>query len=207
MCIRDRSASERFDARLLRGIDETGGNLRAAAEALPRDYPLLPEAELESLTRVAETAEDLGLTLHGRITPIAEALLGGNDEAAAAIAERDIPGNVPGVYLQPDLSIIVPGPLPPEDEAVLNAIAETEQLGPAASLRVSTDRLTRAVLRAGSGTHAVRAALARLSLTGIPQPLYYLLRDLDRQAGDYAPELRGTSSALAPVSYTHLDSR
>lgn len=191
-----RSASERFEARLLRGIDETGGNLRAAAEALPHDYPLLPEAELESLTRVAETAEDLGLTLHGRITPIAEALLSGDNEAAAAIAERDIPGNVPGVYLQPDLSIIVPGPLPPEDEAVLNAIAETEQLGPAASLRVSIDRLTRAVLRAGSGTHEVRAALERLSLTGIPQPLDYLLRDLDRKAVDYAPELRGTSSAL-----------
>ena len=91
-------------------------------------------------------AEDLGLTLHGHLTPVAEALLRGDEGAVVAIAERDIPGNVPGVYLQPDLSIIVPGPLPPEDEAVLNAISETEQLGPAASLRVSTEKLTSCLL-------------------------------------------------------------
>ena len=191
-----RATTQRFDARLLRGLSEHHGDLRATAAALPHDYPLLPEAEIESLVQATETAEDLGLTLHGHLTPVASALLNGDDAAAAAIAERDIPGNVPGVYLQPDLSIIVPGPLPPEDEAVLGAIAETEQLGPAASLRVSTERLTRAVLRAGSGTHEVRAALERLSLTGIPQPLDYLLRDLDRKASSYAPGFEDTSSAL-----------
>jgi len=191
-----RAQAARFDARLLRGLSETGGKLREVAETLPRDYPLLPEAEIESLVSVTAAAEDLGLTLHGHLTPVASALLGRDDATAAAIAERDIPGNVPGVYLQPDLSIIVPGPLPPEDEAVLGAIAETEQLGPAASLRVSTERLTKAVLRAGSGTHEVRAALERLSLTGIPQPLDYLLRDLDRKANEYAPGFEGTSSSL-----------
>lgn len=188
-----RAASERFDARLLRGLGEREGELRAVAAALPRDYPLLPETELEALARVVDTAEDLGLTLHGHITPVAEALLRGDVRAAAAMAERDIPGNVPGVYLQPDLSIIVPGPLPPEDEAVLHAIAETEQLGPAASLRVSTEKLARAVQRAGSNTQEVRAALERLSLTGIPQPLDYLLRDLDRKASNREPELQGAA--------------
>ena len=191
-----RAAGARFDARLLRGLAETGGNLRAVAEALPHDYPLLPEAELESLIAVTDAAEDLGLTLHGHLTPVAEALLRGDEGVVVAIAERDIPGNVPGVYLQPDLSIIVPGPLPPEDEAVLNAISETEQLGPAASLRVSTEKLTRAVQRAGSGTGEVRAALERLSLTGIPQPLDYLLRDLDRKANGYGAGFEGTASAI-----------
>lgn len=185
-----------FDSRLRRGIAETGGDLRAAAYRLPHDYPLLPEGELASLVRVAETAEDLGLTLHGWVTPAARALLQGDKTKAGAITESDIPGNVPGVYLQPDLSIIVPGPLPPTDEAILSAISETEQLGPAASLRVSTDRLTRAVLRAGSGTGEIRQALERLSLTGIPQPLDYLLRDLDRRAIEHAKGFEGTSDSV-----------
>lgn len=191
-----RAATTWFDARLLRGLEESGGNLAVCAERLPHDYPLLLEADLESLMSVVETADELGLTVHGWLTHSAEALLEGDDSAALRLARRDIPSPAAGVYLQPDLSIIVPGPLHPQDEAILNSIAETEQLGPAASLRVSTERLSRAVLRAGSSTQVIREALERLSLTGIPQPLDYLLRDLDRRSVDRMPSEEGTSRSL-----------
>lgn len=181
-----RAAVSRFDARIRRGLTEAGGNLRELAVRLPHEYPLLPAGELEALLESIEASEDLGLALHGWVTPVAQALLRGDEDAARELAEKEMPSDVAGVYVQPDLSIIVPGPLPPADEAMLHAISETEQLGPAASLRVSTDRLTRAVLRAGSGTGEVRAALERLSLTGIPQPLDYLLRDIDRKTAEQA---------------------
>lgn len=170
-----------FEAKLRRGITELDGDLTRLAARLRYDYPLLPDADHDALQRVIDTAEDLGLSLHGWLTPAASALLQHDPASAREIAEEDIPAPAAGVYLQPDLSIIVPGPLAPEDEAILSAIADTEQLGPAASLRISTERITRAVLRAGAGSQEVRDALARLSLTGIPQPLDYLLRDLDRR--------------------------
>lgn len=191
-----RAAVSRIDARVRRGIEESSGSLRVFAERLPHDYPLLPEADIESIISVVETAEELGLTVHGRLTPAAEALLLGDDSTALELAVHDIPTAASGVYLQPDLSIIVPGPLRPEDEAILNSIAETEQLGPAASMRISTERLSSAVLRAGSSTQVIRDALERLSLTGIPQPLDYLLRDLDRRSFEYSSGDENTSQSV-----------
>lgn len=186
-----RAAVSTLDARLRRGVERTGPDLRAVVRRLPYDYPLLPEAELESLARAADTAEDLGLTVDGRLTPAATALLQAEPETALAIAQTDLPDPVPGVYLQPDLSIVVPGPLPHEDELLLHAIAETEQLGPAASLRVGTDRLGRAVQRGGYTAAGIREQLQRLSLTGVPQPLEYLLRELAAKFDDPGAEAQG----------------
>lgn len=188
-----------FETKLRRGIAEGNGNIGALSTRLRDDYPLLPDSEMDLLLRMIDTTEDLGLSLHGWLTPAANALLAGDLVLAQALAEQDIPAPAAGVYLQPDLSIIVPGPLAPADEAMLSAITETEQLGPAASLRISTARITRAVLRAGSGSQEVREALARLSLTGIPQPLDYLLRDLDRKQTEHAPGFEDISHS------PHLD--
>lgn len=172
-------------------------DLRARIDDLPREYPLLPAADLDQARRSANIAEDLGLTVHGHLTPSALALLGGDREAAQRIAEEQIPPPVAGVYLQPDLSVIVPGPLPPEDEAALSAVTETEQLGPAASLRLAPSALERAV-RTGISPGAIRALLERLSLTGIPQPLDYLLRDLDRRWGESDQAAAATGDTTEP---------
>jgi len=179
-------------------------DLRARIDDLPREYPLLPAADLDQARRSVTIAENLGLTVHGHLTPSALALLGGDREAAQRIAEEQIPPPVAGVYLQPDLSVIVPGPLPPEDEAALSAVTETEQLGPAASLRLAPSALERAV-RAGIGPGAIRALLERLSLTGIPQPLDYLLRDLDRRWGesDQAPAATGDTTEPETAASGH----
>lgn len=179
------AAAGEFDARLRSTLMQAEGDLRLVVQRIPYDYPLLPEPEREGFRRLADSAEDLGLTVDGLLSPAASALFGSAEREpsvreAQKIAERQIPAPVPGVYLQPDLSLIVPGPLAPEDEAAVSAIAEIEHLGPAASLRLSTASLTRAAKR-GFEPASVRALLERLSLTGIPQPLEYLLRDLERK--------------------------
>lgn len=172
-----------FDPRLRRSLTDSGGDLRLLVEQVPHDYPLLPETEREAFSRLAETAEDLGLTVGGRLSSAAIALFDREPAEARRIAAQQIPDIAPGVYLQPDLSLIVPGPLAPADEALLSTITEAEHLGPAASLRLSTSTLARAVRR-GLTPDEIREFLQRLSLTGIPQPLEYLLRDLERKLGE-----------------------
>lgn len=169
-----------LDAHLRRALELAEGDLaRAATEVLAHEYPLLPEAARAAAAEYAATAEVLGLTVHGRLTPAALPLLAGDEQAALEIATRDIPPPAPGVYVQPDLTVIVPGPLLPADEQELSEFTETEQLGAAASLRLTSTSLARA-LRRGHTTEGIRKVLDRLSLTGIPQPLDYMLGDLDR---------------------------
>lgn len=179
-------------------IDLADGDARlAVTEVLPAEYPLLPEADLVAAHVFADTAEELGATVAGVLTPAARAILAGDLATAATLAEREFPDPVPGVYVQPDLSVVVPGPLAPDDEQAIAALADAEQLGVAATLRLSEASLRRA-LQAGVSTRVMRDTLERLSLTGIPQPLDYLLSDLDRTraaAGGHDRERHATARA------------
>jgi len=155
--------------------------LHSAVDPLiDREFPLLAESDRAAMTAWVSAAEVLGLSLDGRLTPPARALLRADRAAARDCTSRDFPANAPGIYVQPDLSVIVPGPLAPDDEAGLTAIAVTEQLGVALTLRLSQKSLTRAV-HDGESIDSIRERLTRLSLTGIPQPLDYQLSDLARK--------------------------
>lgn len=187
---------------------KAGADLGEIVRRLPEEYPLLPDLELEASEGIAAAMEDLGLSVHGHLTPAAQALLVDEVERALEIATHDLPEPVSGVYVQPDLSLIVPGPLLPEDEADLSVITETEQLGPAASLRLSAATLSRAVRR-GFTPNAIRELLQRLSLTGIPQPLDYLLSDLERTLGEStlaAQDDHRTSRAMTDAPTSKLPS-
>lgn len=164
-----------------------GGSLGSAVtEVLPAEFPLLPEARLLDARVLAASAEDLGCTVGGALTPIATELLEPStrpDRADLLRRVREVlPPIAPGVYVQPDLSIIVPGPLAPADEASLFGVADVEQLGVASSLRVTASSLARA-LENGVSIAEVRTLLERLSLTGIPQPLDFLLTDVEAKHG------------------------
>lgn len=185
---------------------------RAVDEGLTHEFPLLPASIREDAETFARIAEELGLTVEGQLSPPAIELLGvepdetlaaapqlevtgasatttcaeatsQREAAALRLAERDFPPPVAGIYLQPDLSVIVPGPLAPADERALSTIAEAEHWGVAVTLRITAQSLKRAVQR-GVGVQAIRSLCERLSLTGVPQPLDYLLSDLERTAGE-----------------------
>lgn len=164
-----------------------GGSLgTAVTEVLPIEFPLLSEPRIADARQLAAAAEDLGLTVDGTLTPLATGLVDvahAPDRAQLLDAVgAALPPIVPGVYLQPDLSVIVPGPLSADDEAALFGIADVEQLGVASSLRVSAASLARA-LENGFSIADARALLERLSLTGIPQPLDFLLGDIESKHG------------------------
>ncbi|MFL0358620.1 helicase-associated domain-containing protein [Curtobacterium flaccumfaciens] len=149
---------------------------------------------------VAGTAASLGLAVDGIVTSTGRSLLDGDAEQAA----DDLPGTVDRVYLQHDLTVIAPGPLAPVDDDALRTVAVLEAPGLAARYRISEDTL-RAAFRAGHSRDDLLSLLGRLSATGIPQPLAYLIdqvagRDgsivVDRGPGGVGTEVRGTADQL-----------
>lgn len=152
------------------------------------------------LLDVAGTVASLGLAVDGIVTSTGRALLDGDAEQAA----DDLPGTVERVYLQHDLTVIAPGPLAPVDDDALRTVAVLEAPGLAARYRISEDTL-RAAFRAGHSRDDLLSLLGRLSATGIPQPLAYLIdqvagRDgsivVDRGPGGVGTEVRGTADQL-----------
>jgi Helicase conserved C-terminal domain len=136
----------------------------------------------ERADQAAREAEQLGIT--GSSTPSSPgtALLLHGPEAATTAMSALFPAEVDKVYLQPDLSIIAPGPLLAAIDERLRAVAEAETRGLASSYRVTAASVTRA-LTAGETVPAIREFLSGISLTGIPQPLDYLLNDTASRFG------------------------
>ncbi len=160
-------------------------------------YPAGGEWIRERAAAAAREAELLGITGQGSpSTAGTRLLLDGTDAAAEAMAAA-FPPEVESVYLQHDLTVIAPGPLRVDLETRLRGMAEVEARGVASSFRITAVSLTRAFV-AGETADGVRAFLTGLSLTGIPQPLDYLITDtaarfgalrvgrLEEAAGSYA---------------------
>ncbi len=95
---------------------------------------------------------------------------------------RLLPAEIDRVYLQADLSAIAPGPLQSPLDLRLRAMATRESRAQASTYRFSAESLGRAVT-AGETAESLRGFLSRLSLTGIPQPLDYLIDSAARRSG------------------------
>jgi hypothetical protein len=173
------------DAWLERLPDELRAVLRQRAHAVWGDgltdfvewlFPAGGDWIRERLASVAREAELLGLTgASTPSTPGAALLVQGVDAASTAMAAL-FPPEVEQVYVQHDLTIIAPGPLVANVDARLRGFAEVEARGVASSYRVTAASLTRALI-AGETAEGIRSFLETISLTGVPQPLDYLLTD------------------------------
>ena len=157
------------------------GSLGAAGAGLAHRYPLLPEPERAAAAQLVTDAEMLGCTAAGELTDVSARLLAGNAVAAAEVAAL-LPAATPGVYLQPDLTVLAPGPLSPSDERALSDLTVPEQIGPASMRRV-TDAALNTAFERGITPADARATFERLSLTGIPQPLDYMLTTISERQG------------------------
>ncbi|MDQ1569514.1 MAG: hypothetical protein QOF79_188 [Actinomycetota bacterium] len=119
-------------------------------------------------------AELLGVTANQvPSTPGAALLASGEDDAAAAMGPL-FPPEIDRVYVQHDLSIVSPGPLLPRLDARLRMLADVESRALATTYRVSQSSVNRALAR-GETAESMRSLLSEISLTGIPQPLEYLI--------------------------------
>lgn len=99
----------------------------------------------------------------------------------AAIATM-LPEPVDRIVLQADLTAVVPGPPAPALAALLRATAERESRGGASVYRFDARSVQRG-LDGGRTSQDLLEALARASLTPVPQPLRYLVEDVARRHG------------------------
>ena len=131
----------------------------------------------------------LGLTGYSAITSYARALLDGVETGAvraeanaADLLSVALPAAVSEFLVQPDLTVVVPGPPTPTLQRDLSLAADLESTGGAAVYRISPASLRRALDAGRTGDELERFFRAG-SRTPMPQALEYLIRDAATQHG------------------------
>jgi hypothetical protein len=145
-------------------------------------YPASVDEALRRVDAHTRLAEWLGITAQQAPSSAGAALVEEGPDAATAVVTAQFPAEVDKVYLQLDLTIVSPGPLVPELEARLRGLADLESRALASTFRVSATSVDRA-LTAGETADGIRGFLASISLTGVPQPLDYLIADAAERHG------------------------
>jgi hypothetical protein len=116
----------------------------------------------------------------GGLPPWAATLGRGEDADTHSLAML-LPGEVDRVYLQNDLTAIAPGPLAPHLDVRLRRMARRESRAQASSYRFDAESVSGAIA-SGETAESLREFLGGISLTGLPQPLAYVI---DRAAERY----------------------
>jgi hypothetical protein len=150
----------------------------------------------------ARDAELIGITARNATSAAGAAVLVGDIDAAVATVASSLPPEVGTVYLQHDLSIVAPGPLSPWIEARLRTFADVESRELASTYRLSGPSVNRA-LATGEDADSLLAFLASISVTGVPQPVDYLIRDA---AARYGRVRVGSLEAGDPAGTSYVSS-
>lgn len=151
--------------------------------------PRRAAAHRQAAAAVLVEAAGLGLTGYGAITSYGRALLDGLETGApraeanaADLLNVALPAAVDEFLLQPDLTVVVPGPPAPSLQRELGLTADLESSGGASVYRISPGSLRRALDAGRTGDELLRF-FADGSRTPMPQALEYLVRDAATQHG------------------------
>ena len=163
----------------------------------------------ERIAVFARDAELIGITARQTSSAAGASVLVGDIDAAVAIVAASLPTEVATVYLQHDLSIVAPGPLSPWIDARLRTVADVESRELASTFRLSGASVNRA-LATGDDADSLLAFLASISVTGVPQPVEYLIREAaDRygrvRVGSATPDDRAGASYVTSDDTELLD--
>lgn len=141
-------------------------------------YPLAASRmNPQSIAHIVEEAQWIG-AYAGGVTAAGLALIEGEDPASAI----DAPHPVEQFIVQGDFTIMVPGPLTPEMQKTIDAIASLESPGLASVYRLS-EKSIRHALDVGLSTPEILEFLQTHSMTELPQSVGYLLSDIARKHG------------------------
>lgn len=174
------SIAEGFRAALPRGLRTAQGGFTDPATWI-HEYPLDPEwpAVLERMLRIGT---QWGLVAPGDAEfPWTRVLREGAAADASGLTAY-LPAEIDRVYLQADLTAIAPGPLAPALDLRLRGIAVRESRAQASTYRFTAESLG-AGMTEGETAASIRQFLTQLSLTGIPQPLDYLVESTAARHG------------------------
>ncbi|WP_127476185.1 helicase-associated domain-containing protein [Microbacterium sulfonylureivorans] len=172
--------AEGFRSALPDGLRTDDGGF-ADPSSWPAAYPLDPDWPARS-ARIRRIGESWGLLgADGAEFTWTAALRDGAAADASGLAAH-LPAEIDRVYLQADLTAISPGPLAPALDLRLRSIAVRESRAQASTYRFTAESLG-AGMTDGETAGSIRGFLAEISLTGIPQPLDYLIESTAARHG------------------------
>jgi hypothetical protein len=143
------------------------------------NYPFAENRPLSRIGKILELSENLGLTVEGWTTSWFASQISGRSVVEGV---NHLPAIQERIILQADGSIIAPGPLATKVEAGLRRVAETESIGLASTYRLTPLSITQG-LELGEKVDGIREMLVQLSGTSLPQPIEYLLTDVEKHFG------------------------
>jgi hypothetical protein len=153
--------------------------------------PRRAAAQRQFVEAVLAEADLLGVTAAGGLTGYSRTLRGGSREVAEQVLDSALPAPVTEFVLQPDLTVVVPGPPTPELGRELSLVADLESSGGASVFRVTESTIRRA-LDAGQSADQLTTFFATTSRTPVPQSLTYLIADAARRHGTLRAGLAST---------------
>ena len=124
----------------------------------------------------------LGLAGRGGLSSFGRLLLEGADREATRALAALLPAPLDHVLVQPDLTVVAPGPLEPLLARELSLVADVESTGGATVYRVGEASVRRA-LDAGRSASDLHELFRTRSRTPVPQSLTYLVDDIARRHG------------------------
>lgn len=166
----------RADAGTPASADELVARL-AWRHPLRRSHRGAPEVE----AALAEAGQ-IGVLGRGALSGAGRALVNSDDDALQEWAARWIPPRVDHVLVQADLTAVAPGRLEGPALHTMRLIADVESRGGATVYRFTPASIRRALDR-GWDAARVLDEVGQLSLTPVPQPLEYLVRDEAKRHG------------------------
>ncbi|MFJ2553439.1 helicase-associated domain-containing protein [Microbacterium sp. NPDC087591] len=169
-----------FRDALPRGVRSADGGWIAPVD-WPHAHPWDP-AWAERSRVLLQAATLLGVIAEGGTEPVWSIPLRKGEPADATELARLLPAEVDKIFLQNDLTAIAPGPLAPALDVRLRTIAARESAAQASSYRFTTESIARA-FGAGESAQSILEFLGGISLTGIPQPLSYLVAQTAQRHG------------------------
>lgn len=169
-------------------------------------YPAGGDALLRRLRHRGAQGDRLGIAADGRPSSIGAALVRHGAAAASEVLAPLVPAEVDRLYLQHDLTVVSPGPLAGAVDERLRRVALVESAGLAGRYRVTAESVTRAIAL-GESAESLLAFLTEVSLTGVPQPLEYLVQETARRYGTVRVGVLGHDecAALAARTAVHSD--
>jgi hypothetical protein len=144
--------------------------------------PRRAAAQRHFVEAVLAEADLLGLTAAGGLTGYSRTLRAGSRDVAEQVLDSALPAPVSEFVLQPDLTVVVPGPPTAELGRELGLVADLESSGGASVYRV-TEATIRRALDAGQSADQLTTFFAATSRTPVPQSLTYLITDAARRHG------------------------
>ena len=157
-------------------------SLDSLAEHLNWRQPEMVETQDPAVSAIWAEAHVLGILVSGALTPIGTALLARDPDVLLSVAGSLLAPATSIGRFGSDLTVMVAGSPAASVSALLDSCADRESRGAAVVWRFSPASVRRA-LDEGAAPDDLVAALRSIAETDLPQPLLYLIGDVQRRHG------------------------